>query len=151
MAGLPLIDPKDVKLKYGEFVISVLPAMVWREIAHYYTFQPQTVKFSDLSPAILKMFSFACKKTPNGDIRLDSEMLVNQHVYKDDVAKLEKAMIGYNFDFLTDGELINRWQGIQKWLESYCTKTLTQYLDTWLQKAAQNGMNSGQFTPGRTF
>lgn len=119
-----LLEPKEINVKGKKFIISKLPACAGREIGHLYapSIAPKikigTVElngdYATNELIMKKLMAFVAVKSDNGtEIRLDSQTLIDQHVYKvgEDawlmLREIENEMIAYNCAFFRDGRISN--------------------------------------------
>ena len=142
---MELLDKKLIHLdKSGDFYISRLPCLVAREVFLRYLASNANIielarNYTPSSEDIaVKMLSYTSHVVDGREIRLDSQLLINQHILCfEDLGKIEGEMILYNFDFLK----VDRWSpylsNFKDKLESQVTKILIACAGYWSKKKSQ--------------
>lgn len=140
-----MLDPKpitiiDRKGKERTYILHRIPAIAGREIMHKYPISnvPKLGDYEISRETMLKLMKYVGVYLVNDGRSeplvqmLDSELLVDSHVYDaTDLLKLEKEMLGYNFDFFQGGWLLT-------FLEEYTRNQLPRVLKTLMGLLAQS-------------
>lgn len=144
---MELIQPKEIESASGTFRISKFPATVGREIIVRYPLNniPKIMEYLDSEKEMLLLMSYVEKKCDNNMlIRLDSKVMINQHVTgnneigaAEELIKLEWAMMQYNFSFLSVGSLRRQWTEFLTALKESGTQILTLLSDSLSRKRLQ--------------
>ena len=145
---MELIKPKEIESASGTFRLSKFPATVGREILVRYPLNnlPKIMAYLDSEKEMLLLMSHVEKKCDNNMfIRMDSKVMINQHITGNDVVgageeliKLEWAMMEYNFSFLSAGSLRRQWTEFLTALKDSGTQILTLLSDSLSRKKLQH-------------
>lgn len=145
---MELIQPKEIESASGTFRLSKFPATVGREIIMRYPLNnlPKIMEYLDSEKEMLLLMSYVEKKCDNNMlIRLDSKVMINQHVTGnneigagEELIKLEWAMMQYNFSFLSVGSLRKQWTEFLTALKESGTQILTLLSDSLSRKRLQH-------------
>ena len=142
---IELIQPKEIESESGTFIISKLPATVGREVLLRYPLNniPKLMSYLDSEKEMLLLMSYVEKKLENRSIRLDSKVMIDQHITGGgwELLKLEWAMMEYNFSFLDRGGLKSQWKMFLNQLGDSSTKMLTRLLDSLSQRKPPHSTN----------
>jgi hypothetical protein len=141
---MELIKPKEIESASGTFRLSKFPATIGREILVRYPLNnlPKIMEYLDSEKEMLLLMSYVEKKCDNNMlIRLDSKVMINQHVTGnneigagEELIKLEWAMMQYNFSFLSVGSLHKQWTEFLTALKESGTQILTLLSDSLSRK-----------------
>lgn len=141
---MELLQPKEIESASGTFRISKFPATVGREILVRYPLNnlPKIMAYLDSEKEMLLLMSYVEKKCDNNMlIRMDSKVMINQHITGNDeigageeLIKLEWAMMQYNFSFLSAGSLRRQWTEFLTALKDSGTQILTLLSDSLSRK-----------------
>ena len=128
------------------FRISKYDCITGREIMFKYPISnlPQLGEYKSSEEIAMKSMSFVEKKLEDGRwIRLDTPLLVKQHVYDAlELAELEWNMLKYNFDFFQNGATSRFIQSLGEIAEAKVIKILTNLLDMWLKRNSRRTTSS---------
>lgn len=128
-----LLQPKEVQVKLpngGEktYVISKFPATVGREIISKYPVanMPKLGDYKVSEDVMLLLMSHVAVKQENGNLKLSTKDLVNNHVPDWEVlTRLEGLMMEYNCSFFENGQASIFLQGFAQKAQEWITRILT--------------------------
>lgn len=137
-----LLEPKqvDIQLRDGgtkSFIISKIPAVAGREILTQWPISaiPKLGDYSRNEELMLKMLCYVAVPTENGEIKLTTRVLVDNHVPDfETLGRIEVAMLEYNCSFFGKGGALI-FSDFAKILKSWITQTLTDSLGQSSRKA----------------
>ncbi len=140
------LEPKEIQIDGCTFIISKFPAVEGREIFSKYTTSniPKVGQYEASEAIMLKMMTFVQRVPEDGSdpIRLQTKTLVNNHVPNWEIlAKLEWAMLQYNFSFFQNGKGLDFLKNVKHLAQSEASKMLTDLLAKSLQAAKQVSKN----------
>lgn len=123
-----MIEPKELELEGKTYILSKFPAIAGREIIAKYPVanMPKLGDYGVSEETMLKLMAFVAVKTDNGEIKLTTRALIDNHVTSwEALAKLEWAMMEYNCSFFQNGKASTFFEGIAAKLPQLISKTLT--------------------------
>lgn len=127
------LEPKQVEIDGCSFIISKFPAVEGREIYAKYTSSniPKVGQYEASEAIMLKMMTYVQRVPADGTdpVRLQTKALVNNHVPNWEVlAKLEWAMLQYNFSFFQNGKASGFLEKLGVLAQSKASEMLTGLL-----------------------
>ena len=140
------LEPKQVEIDGCSFIISKFPAVEGREIYAKYTSSniPKVGQYEASEAIMLKMMTYVQRVPADGTdpVRLQTKALVNNHVPNWEIlAKLEWAMLQYNFSFFQNGKALDFFEKLKVLAQSEVTKILTAFLGKSLPAGKQPSKN----------
>ena len=135
---MELIRPKEFNSESGTFILSKFPATIGREIMFKYPIGniPKLASYLESEQAMLLLMQHVEKKLPDRNLRLDSKILINQHIEGggEELIKIEYAVLCYNYSFLPAGGISEIWTKCRTTLEESATKILMNWWDMLSQR-----------------
>ena len=140
------LEPKQVEIDGCSFILSKFPAVEGREIYAKYTSSnvPKLGQYEASEAIMLKMMTYVQRVPADGSdpVRLQTKALVNNHVPNWEIlAKLEWAMLQYNFSFFQNGKALDFFEKLKVLAQSEVTKILTAFLGKSLPAEKQPSKN----------
>lgn len=140
------LEPKQVEIDGCSFILSKFPAVEGREIYAKYTSSnvPKLGQYEASEAIMLKMMTYVQRIPADGSdpVRLQTKALVNNHVPNWEIlAKLEWAMLQYNFSFFQNGKALDFFEKLKVLAQSEVTKILTAFLGKSLPAEKQPSKN----------
>ena len=140
------LEPKQVEIDGCSFILSKFPAVEGREIYAKYTSSnvPKLGQYEASEAIMLKMMTYVQRIPADGSdpVRLQTKALVNNHVPNWEIlAKLEWAMLQYNFSFFQNGKAFDFFEKLKVLAQSEVTKILTAFLGKSLPAEKQPSKN----------
>lgn len=140
------LEPKQVEIDGCSFILSKFPAVEGREIYAKYTSSnvPKLGQYEASEAIMLKMMTYVQRIPADGSdpVRLQTKALVNNHVPNWEIlAKLEWAMLQYNFSFFQNGKALDFFEKLKVLAQSEVTKILTAFLGKSLPAGKQPSKN----------
>jgi hypothetical protein len=126
-----LLEPQEVTINDKTYILSKFPAIDGREIIAGYpmTGIPKIGEYKANEQIMFKLMSYVAVNTPNGQIRLSTRDLINNHVPDWEVLmKIEGMMLENNCSFFRDGRASTFFDGIVQKAPAWITKILTGLL-----------------------
>jgi hypothetical protein len=117
------------------YIISKFPTIAGREIVAKYpvSAMPKVGDYEVNKDVMLKLMAFVAVKTDNGELRLTTSTLVDNHVPDwETLAKIELEMIGYNCSFFQNGKASTFLENIKAESQKLISSTLTDSLERLL-------------------
>lgn len=132
--------PKEITVKSQDgqervYIISKFPTIAGREIVAKYpvSAMPKVGDYEVNQEVMLKLMAFVAVKTDNGELRLTTSTLVDNHVPDwESLAKIELEMIGYNCSFFQNGKASTFLENIKAESQKLISSTLTDSLERLL-------------------
>lgn len=149
-----MIQPKTVSIKCQdgsekEFIISKLPALAGREIVTQYlpTAMPKVGEYKANEELLLKLMAYVAVPVENGELRLTTRALVDNHVPDFEcLMRLEAAMFEYNVSFFQNGRALTFFGAIEGKAKEWITQTLTALSEQSSAKGSRPTRNSKKNT-----
>jgi hypothetical protein len=144
-----LLEPKEVVIKTmaGEdrtYILSKFPAIAGREIVSQYPISavPKLGDYKTNEALMLKIMSFVAVPVENGELRLSTAALVDNHVPDyEALMKIEFHMMDYNTSFFSSGKVSTFLNNVEDKATAWISKTLTGLLEQSFLKDAPRSRN----------
>lgn len=144
-----LLEPKEVVIKTmaGEdrtYILSKFPAIAGREIVSQYPISavPKLGDYKTNEALMLKIMGFVAIPAENGELRLSTTALVDNHVPDyETLMKIEFHMMDYNTSFFSSGKVSTFFGTVEGKATAWITKTLTALLEQSFRKDAPRSKN----------
>lgn len=145
-----MIQPKTVSIQCQDgsskdFVISKLPALLGREVVTQYipTAMPKVGEYKSNEELLLKLMSCVAVPVENGELRLTTRALIDNHVPDFEcLMRLEAAMFEYNVSFFQNGRALTFLGAIEGKAKELITQTLTALSEQSSAKGSRRTRNS---------
>lgn len=151
---MSLLEPieKEIPLAEGGskvFILSKFPAIAGREIVTQYPVSgaPKVGNYQTNETLMLKLMSYVAVPTENGNLRLTTKELVNNHVPDfETLLKLEWAMMEYNCSFFRNGAVSGFLNVLTEKAQALIMKTLMGLSQQSSETTAPPSENSAKST-----
>ncbi len=145
----PLLEPKEITLKTmaGEdltYILSKFPAIAGREIVSQYPISavPKLGDYKTNEALMLKIMSFVAVSADNGELRLSTAALVDNHVPDyETLIKIEFHMMDYNTSFFSSGKVSTFLSNVEDKAAAWITKTLMDLSERFFLKDVPRSKN----------
>lgn len=129
-----LLEPKETEIRGRKYILHKFPAVAGREILTQYPIAnlPKLGNYEVSEELMGKLLKYVSVKLDDGrEQPLETMALIDNHV--PDAATLillEKEMVQYNFDFLSDGEVCRFLNFLAQLVSGQISQMLTALLET---------------------
>ncbi|WP_197328959.1 MULTISPECIES: hypothetical protein [Ralstonia solanacearum species complex] len=144
-----LLEPREVVIKTmaGEdrtYILSKFPAIAGREIVSQYPISavPKLGDYKTNEALMLKIMGFVAIPAENGELRLSTAALVDNHVPDyETLMKIEFHMMDYNTSFFSSGKVSTFLGNVEGKATAWISKTLTGLLEQSFLKDVPRSRN----------
>ena len=150
-----LLEPKEIVIKTmagveRTYVLSKFPAIAGREIVSQYPISavPKLGDYKTNEALMLKIMSFVAVPADNGELRLSTAALVDNHVPDyETLMKIEFHMMDYNTSFFSSGKVSTFLSHVEGKAAAWISKTLTDLLERSFPKGELRSKSSEPAIP----
>ncbi|WP_338910794.1 hypothetical protein [Mycetohabitans rhizoxinica] len=144
-----LLEPKEILIRTmaGEdrpYILSKFPAIAGREIVSQYPISavPKLGDYKTNEALMLKIMGFVAVPLDNGELRLSTAVLVDNHVPDyETLMKIEFHMMDYNTSFFSSGKVSTFLGNVEGKAIAWISKTLTHLLERSFLKDVPRSRN----------